>query len=46
MILLLVEKKKYGFSTFVLGSAEQKDNAKKLYDKLVEVQKVIDKGDF
>ena len=41
-----LEKKKYGFSTFVLGSAEQKDNAKKLYDKLVEVQRVIDKGDF
>ena len=31
-----LEKKKYGFSTFVLGSAEQKDNAKKLLEGMIK----------
>lgn len=41
-----LEKQKYIFSTFILGNNEQQDNAKKLTEKLIEVQKVIDKGDF
>ncbi len=40
------EKKKYGFSTFILGSVERKEYAKSVYKKLTEIQKVIDKGDF
>jgi hypothetical protein len=41
-----LEKQKYIFSTFILGNNEQQDNARKLTEKLIEVQKVIDKGDF
>ncbi len=42
----ILEKHKYGFSTFVLGSVERKEYANKIYERLVEVQKVVDKGDF
>lgn len=42
----ILEKKKYSFSTFIIGSAERKKFAEDVYKKLVEVQKVIDKGDF
>ena len=41
-----LEKQKYIFSTFILGNNEQQDNARRLTEKLIEVQKVIDKGDF
>jgi hypothetical protein len=41
-----LEQKKYGFSTFIIGSAERREFAEKVYKKLVEIQKVIDKGDF
>ena len=41
-----LEKQKYVFSTFILGNNEQQDNARKLTTKLMEIQKVIDKGDF
>ena len=41
-----LEKQKYTFSTFILGNQEQQDNAKKLTTMLIELQKVIDKGDF
>lgn len=42
----ILEKKKYGFTTFIIGSAERQDYAKKIYDELVKIQKVVDKGDF
>lgn len=42
----ILEQKKYGFTTFILGSEERKKYANKIYDKLVEVQKIVDKGDF
>lgn len=42
----ILEKKKYGFTTFIIGSAERQDYAKKIYDKLVGIQKIVDKGDF
>lgn len=42
----ILEKKKYKFTTFILGSAERQDYAKKIYDKLVGIQKIVDKGDF
>ena len=42
----ILEKKKYGFTTFIMGSAERQDYAKKIYDKLVSIQKIVDKGDF
>ncbi|MBE6146554.1 MAG: hypothetical protein E7171_08070 [Firmicutes bacterium] len=42
----ILEKKKYGFTTFIMGSAERQDYAKKIYDELVKIQKVVDKGDF
>lgn len=42
----VLEKKKYSFSTFIIGSAERKKFAEDVYKKLVEIQKVIDKGDF
>ncbi len=41
-----LEKQTYVFSTFVLGNPEQQDNARKLTSKLIDIQKVIDKGDF
>lgn len=41
-----LEQKKYGFSTFIIGSAERREFAEKVYKKLVEIQKVVDKGDF
>ena len=41
-----LEKQKYSFATFILGNQEQQDNAKNLTTKLIELQKVIDKGDF
>ena len=42
----VLERNKYKFSTFVIGSAERKKFAEDVYKKLVEIQKVIDKGDF
>lgn len=42
----ILEQKKYGFSTFIIGSAERRSYAEKVYSRLVEIQKVIDKGDF
>lgn len=42
----VLEKKKYKFSTFAIGKPEIKHYANKVYEKLVEIQKVIDKGDF
>ena len=42
------EQLKIMYSLNVLGlrKSKQKENGKAIYDKLVEVQKVIDKGDF
>ena len=42
----ILEKKKYNFSTFVIGSAEKRMFVDSVYKKLVDIQKVIDKGDF
>ena len=42
----ILEKKKYGFTTFIMGSAERQDYANRIYDKLVSIQKIVDKGDF
>ena len=42
----ILEKKKYKFSTFVIGSAEKRMFSENVYKKLVDIQKVIDKGDF
>ena len=42
----ILEKKKYGFTTFIMGSAERQDYAKRIYNKLVSIQKIVDKGDF
>ena len=42
----ILEKQKYVITTFILGNAEQQDYAKKITAKLIEVQKIIDKGDF
>lgn len=41
-----LEKKKYKFMNFVIGKPEMKENVVKVYERLVEIQKVIDKGDF
>lgn len=41
-----LEKQKYVFATFVLGNPEQQDHARKLTQRLMDIQKVIDKGDF
>lgn len=37
---------KFRFSSLVLGMLEQKKTSKEIYDKLREIQKVIDRGDF
>lgn len=37
---------KFKFSSFVFGMLEQKKTSKEIYDKLKELQKVIDRGDF
>ena len=38
----------FKYSPFVLGisSSSQKDSGNKIYDKLIELQKVLDRGDF
>ncbi len=41
-----LEKLRFKFSTFTMFSEDFKKNSKAIYEKLVEVQKVIDKGDF
>lgn len=41
-----LEKVKFNFSTFMAGSEDFKKNSIGVYTKLVNVQKVIDKGDF
>lgn len=41
-----LEKIKFGFHTFMIGSENFRKDSKAIYDKLVEVQKIVDKGDF
>ena len=43
-----LEIKKFYFSTFMLGKKSKgyNESSKQIYDKLVEVQKVLDRGDF
>ena len=41
-----LEKLKFNFHTFMIGSEEFRKNSKAIYTRLVEVQKVVDKGDF
>lgn len=41
-----LEKIKFNFHTFMIGSEDFRNNSKAIYTKLVEVQKVVDKGDF
>ena len=41
-----LEKMKYKFTTFAIGKNEVRDFANIVYKKLVDIQKIIDKGDF
>lgn len=41
-----LEKIKFNFHTFMIGSEDFRKNSKAIYTKLVEVQKIVDKGDF
>lgn len=37
---------RFKFSSLVLGMSAQKNNSKKIYEKLREIEKVMDRGDF
>ena len=41
-----LEKIKFNFRTSLVGSENFRNDSKAIYNKLVEVQKIVDKGDF